>query len=133
MDAKLESLVNTYLTDVQKRYLNYTVTYSDYVAINKDDLLKAGEKETIRVLVEMKDIVDASYLPSESVDLTLETTLSYVQSEGEGVERTKNSLYNQIVKETQPDTNINFGAFSSDSNGKGVLGKSCFGRCDTRS
>ncbi len=120
MDAKLESLVNTYLTDVQKRYLNYTVTYSDYVAINKDDLLKAGEKETIRVLVEMKDIVDASYLPSESVDLTLETTLSYVQSEGEGVERTKNSLYNQIVKETQPDTNINFGAFSSDSNGKGV-------------
>ncbi len=120
MDAKLENIVNTILTESQKKYLNYTVTYSDYVVINKNDLLKAGEKETIRVLVEMKDVVDASYLPSEAVDLVLETKLNYVQNEGEGVERSNNSLYNQIVKETQPDTNINFGAISSDTNGKGV-------------
>ena len=120
LDAKLDSLVKTALTVAQKKYLNYTITYKDYVEIQPNDLLIAESRDTIRVLIEVKELADSSLLPDSAFHLDLEGKFNYVQNDGEGVERSNNSLYNQIVKATQPDTNINFGAISSDTNGKGV-------------
>lgn len=120
LNAKLDTIIKTILTAEQQKYLNYTITYQDHTEIKKNDLLAPGERETLRVVVEMKDVVDASYLPAEAVTLSLEGQLKYVQDDGKGVKRSTNSLYSQIVKETQSDTSINFGTISSDTNGKGV-------------
>ncbi len=120
IDAKLETITNTSLTESQQKYLNYTITYSDYVEIKKNDLLASGEKETLRIVIEMKDVVDANILPNEAITINLNCQLNYMQNNTEGVERSKNSLYNQIVKQAKPDTEINFGEISSDTNGLGV-------------
>ena len=120
LDAKLDTLIKTTLTEEQKKYLNYTITYKDHTEIKQNDLLAPGERETIRIVIEIKDVVDASVLPSGEVTVNLSGQLNYVQDDGKGIKRNTNSLYEQIAKETQIDTSINFGAISSDTNGLGV-------------
>ena len=120
LDAKLDTLIKTTLTEEQKKYLNYTITYKDHTEIKQNDLLAPGERETIRIVIEIKDVVDASVLPSGEVTINLSGQLNYVQDDGKGIKRNTNSLYEQIAKETQIDTSINFGAISSDTNGLGV-------------
>ena len=120
IDAKIGGIVKTVLTPSQQKYLNYTITYKDGIEIKENDLLRAGEKDSIRVLIEYKDIKDANDLPTVAETIEFTGKIDYSQDDGEGVSRSKNSLYQQIVKETQLDTGINLGAISSDTNGKGV-------------
>lgn len=91
LDARLDSFEKTILTESQQKYLNYTITYKDLQEISQNDLLAVGERETLRILIEMKDVEDASDLPTEAVVLTLESQLNYVQDDGNGVPRNATS------------------------------------------
>ena len=119
IDAQVESIYKTPLTIAQKKYLEYRNTYKDGAEIKQNDVLASGEKETLKVIVYIKDLHESLY-PTISTNLTLEGRINYIQKNNDGIIRNKNSLYEQIVKETQSDLEINFGDFSSDTNGKGV-------------
>ena len=119
IDAQVDSIFKTSLTTEQEKYIDYKITYKDGLEIKRNDVLASGEKETLKVLVYIKDLHESLY-PSINTNLTLEGRINYIQKNNDGTIRNKNSLYEQIVKETQSDVGINFGAISSDTNGKGV-------------
>jgi len=79
MDAKIYDTVNTELTDMQKRYLEYTVKYKDGNEISENDLLLQGETKTITVLLKFKDVSSASDLPPVDELLTLTYKIIYVE------------------------------------------------------
>ena len=119
IDAQVDSFFKTTLTAEQTKFIDYKITYKDETEIKKNDILSAGEKETLKVLVYIKDLHESLY-PSINATLKLEGKINYIQKNDDGVHRNKNSLYEEVRSQTQPDTNINFGAISSDTNGKGV-------------
>lgn len=128
INAKVDSLVPTQLTDEQLKYLDFTVTYSDGGIISKNDKLPAnGGKETLRVVLRFKK--EPVEIPTVTT-LTVEAKLNFVQDDGSGIERSKLMLYNVLKDNAVMDniastyvtspTGINLGKISSDTNGKGV-------------
>ena len=66
-------------------YIETSITYADKTAISNRDLLKAGEKETVRVTVSYKrDITEADLSEITETEVTNTVTLSmnYIQRQG---------------------------------------------------
>lgn len=107
VDAMINQIgVNT-LTETQKKYLSYNVTYSDGIQVKVNDLLKAGTTEKFRVRLTFKDDVSPIDLPSESTSMTLVLNTSYVQADENAVERERNTIDNSnVVNNTIDDSNI---------------------------
>ena len=80
IDAMIGSISNTGLTDEQKKYMEYSATYSDSVNIEEKQELKANTKETIKVRVKFRKDIDASALPTEVKTLNLTLNMNYVQA-----------------------------------------------------
>ena len=68
-------------------YLNYSVTYSDDIAIAPNHLLEAGDTETYKVRLEYRKDISATDLPSTAQSLTLNFSVEYVQADGIAVDR----------------------------------------------
>ena len=67
-------------------YLNYSITYSDDVAIQNNHLLAANTKETIKVHLELKKDINTTQLQEASgKTITLTTTINYEQTDGNEV------------------------------------------------
>ncbi|MBR4618206.1 MAG: hypothetical protein IKO49_02765 [Bacilli bacterium] len=64
-DAQIEKVEITQLTDEQKRYLSYTVTYEDNSQINVGDIIKSKDKKTIKVRLEYKYDITIEDLPTK--------------------------------------------------------------------
>ena len=62
-------------------YLNYSVTYSDGVAIAPNHLLAVGARETYKVRIEFKKDITKGDLISEARTLELNFTVNYVQAD----------------------------------------------------
>ena len=120
MDARVESLVKTTLTEIQSHYLTFHVTYEDGVEIQKGDSLKVGEREHIKVLIQFNRSINVEELPSTDEAINLECQINYVQEEGTGSPRKRKVLSSVLSSVAESDANINFGAASSDTNGLGV-------------
>ena len=118
IDAQLESVYKTSLKTEQEKYFVYTFSYKDGTDIKKGDILAFGEKETLKILVYINEEC-LTYTAEEKV-LELMGRISYLQRDADGEVKIRKSLYSQIEKDALPDTEINFGAISSDTNGKGV-------------
>ena len=71
IDAMIDTVSNTGLTPEQKKYLEYSATYSDGTEVKPKQELNANAKETIKVRVEYKKDITAADLPSENQQLTL--------------------------------------------------------------
>ena len=80
IDAMIGSVSNTGLTTEQKKYMEYTATYSDNVNIEEKQELKANTKETIKVRVKFRDNINVSELPAENKTATLVLSMNYVQA-----------------------------------------------------
>lgn len=77
LTAVLDELFITELTDVQKKYLNYTVKYNDGNAIAKNDTVAAHSSEKILVKIEyLKDVTSAD-LPTADEAISLNVELTY--------------------------------------------------------
>ena len=79
-------------------YLEYTVTYSDGIAIEQYQLLKSGERETYKVRVHYKEDITASQLPSTADNYVFKFEVTYVQADGNAKERERYSLNTEIQK-----------------------------------
>ena len=76
--------INGTTQDSIPAWLNYTVTYSDGVAIAKNQILEHGKFETYKVRVEfIRDITNAQFNEAKGKTLTFEYEVDYIQK-GEG-------------------------------------------------
>ena len=66
-------------------YLNYSVTYSDGIAIAPNHLLEHGENETYKVRLEYRKDITANDLPSTNQTLTINFSVEYVQADENAV------------------------------------------------
>ena len=62
-------------------YLEYTVTYSDGVAIANHQLLSANSTETYKVRVHYKEDISSSQLPSTADNYMFKFSVTYVQAD----------------------------------------------------
>ena len=67
-------------------YLDYSVSYSDGVAILPNQYLKAGESETYKVRIEFKKDISSSDLPTSVQTLTLDFGVAYIQADNTATE-----------------------------------------------
>ncbi len=87
IDAEIESVFISSLMGEQKNYLDYKVHYKAGGEIKKNDLLRAGEKDTIKIVIKFKPMTNPSNLPSNTETIELGCQLGYRQDNGGGVER----------------------------------------------
>ncbi|MBR1936684.1 MAG: hypothetical protein IJ842_03210 [Bacilli bacterium] len=66
-------------------YLEYSVSYSDGIAIQNNHLLEAGKTETYKVRVGYKKDISATDLPSTEQTLNLSFSVTYVQADDNAV------------------------------------------------
>ena len=71
IDAMVSVVSNTGLSDEQKKYISYSVTYSNDLDVNTKDSLNAGYKRKLRVIVKYRTDLEASDLPTEDKILNL--------------------------------------------------------------
>lgn len=87
IDAMISLIENTALTEAQKKYLNYSITYKDGIEVEENNLLKANDKETFTVKIEFLEDVNLVDLPESVEKLSFNLRLEYVQKDEEGEER----------------------------------------------
>lgn len=89
-NAKLDSFtVLPVLTDAETEYFEYEVTYLEGEAIQQNDALDAGTRETIRVLVRYKENINTSLYPEEDHVFEFNVGLTYIQGDGNKIAATK--------------------------------------------
>ncbi len=80
IDAKIYSIIEQGLTDTQKRYLEYKVTYKNGTTISKNDTLLAGERKKITVYLKFKDEdITKEDLPTSGDLIKLKYQIVYVE------------------------------------------------------
>ena len=67
-------------------YLNYSITYSDGVPLQKNQELKANASETYKVRIEYKRDIEASQLPETTQTLNLSFSVTYKQATDDATE-----------------------------------------------
>lgn len=82
MIGSISSKLNGQAITTLPNYLNYSITYSDDLAIEPNHALAAGAKETYKVRIEFKRDISVSDLPSEYQVLSFTFGIVYVQSDG---------------------------------------------------
>ena len=87
MIDSVTSKLNDAVITTLPAYLDYSVSYSDGVAISPNQLLKAGESETYKVRVEFKKDIENNELPTTAQTLTFHFEVVYVQADNTAVER----------------------------------------------
>ena len=85
IDAMVSTISKTGLTTTQAKYLDYTVTYDSGLTLAKNQILKSGKSEYLRVKVAFKKDVTAADLPTVDTTLNLNLSLSYQQAESNAV------------------------------------------------
>ena len=82
IDAMIDSIsVTPVLTDSQKKYLRYEVTYQNGESISSKQLLKKNTSMPIKVRVEFRNDIPVSDLPSTTTTLNHKVTLVYSQGD----------------------------------------------------
>ncbi|MBR1718694.1 MAG: hypothetical protein IJ715_05440 [Bacilli bacterium] len=85
MISAVSSKLNSTEITTLPNYLEYSVSYSDGVAIQNNHLLEAGKTETYKVRVGYKKDISATDLPSTEQTLNLTFSVTYVQADDNAV------------------------------------------------
>ena len=87
LDGMIKTIVNDGLTDDEKVYVDYSVTYNDGKTLQEGHLLKAGSREKYKVRVLYKTDINPNQLPNTDKVLDLKFEVEYVQANDDAVER----------------------------------------------
>ena len=93
IDAMIESFSNkTYESNgttekTLPTYLNYTVTYSDGIALAPKQKLAANTTEKIKVRVEFKKDIEANQLPTTADAIVFKFNVTYIQADNTAQEK----------------------------------------------
>ena len=90
IDAMIESYTMTpTLTTDQQKYFNYSVTYSDGVALADNQLLEHGTIETLKVRFEYLTSNDINDYPEEDQTFNFNLSIDYVQKDENAINKPK--------------------------------------------
>ena len=106
IDALVDEIDGTEITDVQKRYLKYEVTHMDGTKVQPNDRLRAGTTEKLKIRLEFRTDITADDLPEEDTTLTLSLNAYYVQADTNDVEK-QNDTSNADNKNSDEEDNKN--------------------------
>ena len=87
MNAMIDNFsISPTLTQAQSNYLEYTITYSDGIALaNKQELL-AGSTENLKVRFSYIENSDKTNYPTEDQTFTIEFSVDYTQADNTAIE-----------------------------------------------
>lgn len=120
IDAMLNSISLTGLSDIQKEYLEFYATYNNGDNLTINDLLPAGEFDVISVFIKYKEGLTLNDLSNTTEYLNLNLTIGYGQAKkNTSVSRGKN-LVKTIASNAVMDTDIDFGNPATTSGEQGV-------------
>ena len=80
IDAEIESIEKTILTEEQQKYLDFEVKYDDGEEIKRCDILKAGTRRLIKAVVKYKEGLAVEDYPSNGVSLNFFFKINYSQN-----------------------------------------------------
>ena len=93
LDAMISSIVKTQeLTEEQKKYLNYTISYDNGDEILEKHSLKKEDFLRLRVKVEFKNDITASDLPQTQQILNLGFNVNFIQNDDTEIEVLNNGV-----------------------------------------
>ncbi len=81
INAKIEQIQMTQLTEEQSKYLEFYATYSDGRSISESNILKANQREKVKIVIGFKEDITEEDLPKETTTIDLSLTIDYVQSD----------------------------------------------------
>ena len=93
INAKIDNIEKTVLTEEQQRYLSFKVTNKNGYEISKGDILSAGETKKLTITIEFIKDLTKEDLPKQTSTISLSYKLNFVQtddkvtSESEGVQQ----------------------------------------------
>lgn len=80
IDAKLDEFILSEFDSLQKKYLNYTVKYSNGNELKRGDILLSGDVQTLRIRIDIeKDNISKEDLPKENQSIDSSLTLNYIE------------------------------------------------------
>ena len=129
IDAMLQEIITTTLTEEQKKYLTFTINYVNGKEINAKDALLSFSKETIFVNVGYKWDITSSDLATSDDEVSLSVKMNYIQDDGTSLEvaptfykmmARNSSLDSEKSNFVESSSGIDFKSVSSDTNGKGI-------------
>ena len=105
LDAMVDSVTMTELTEAQKKYLTYEIMDKDGLKVNNKDLLIKGETRTVTILVSYKAEPEA-YPEGITEIIDLSFSINYVESDNSAVDTntyfTDEAVY-PVIQETYSD------------------------------
>ena len=122
IDAMISEVLKEGLTTEQEKYISYTATYSDGIALEEKDYLKSGETQNIRVRVKYRDDISAAELPTENQSLSLKFMVTYIQADESAKERTVAICRRATELHTEECVPMNHYATRCDSDGYTLAG-----------
>ena len=133
LNAKLDSIsITPNLTDAQKEYFNYVVTYADdNLPILANDSLAAGATETIKVRFEYIVNGDTSLYPGEDIDFEFSVSMNYSQGLGNDIRNYVYTTSNNPVTIGQRIPN-NVTVYNNYAAAESALGRTYFLRHNVR-
>ena len=84
INAKIEQIQMTQLTEEQSKYLEFYATYSDGRSISESNILKANQREKVKIVIGFKEDITEEDLPKETTTINLSLTIDYVQTDEKG-------------------------------------------------
>lgn len=81
IDAKLSNYTLTGLSSEQDVYLNYYVIHADGSSISNNELLNAGERTSMKLVLEFDPNVAENQLPTSQQSLSLTFSMNYTQAD----------------------------------------------------
>ena len=85
LDAMIDTVSNTGISQTQQNYLTYSVKYDDGLDVAANQLLEHSQSEKIKVRVEFLKSVSNANLPSTDQAITLTFTINYKQADDSAV------------------------------------------------
>ena len=81
IDAMINSIEKTELTEEQQKYIDYTVTYDNGRELKRCDPLDSNTRRRIKAIVKFKDGLNLEEYPKTNVNLDLFFDINYVQKD----------------------------------------------------
>ncbi len=81
INAKIDKIEKTALTEEQQKYLTFKVTDKDYNEVQEGDILSSGETKKLIITVEFIKDLTKEDLPTNVSTITLSYKLNFVQTE----------------------------------------------------
>lgn len=108
LDAMVESITVTELTEEQQKYLTFTVLDENELNIKEKDLLKRGDTRTVNVLLMYKS-EPVAYPESSSESLTIEISINYIEADETAVDITEGKDVTEGGNVTEGETEMLIG------------------------